>query len=127
MNHRRYTIELGLSLAAYAILLVLSNYLHHRLEPQGMALIAVALLPCLAIGFIAWAILRQLRVLDEMQRRIQLDALAFAFASTALLTLGWGFAENAGLRRLPTFAIWPIMGSLWVIGLFIARRRYGVD
>jgi predicted PurR-regulated permease PerM len=76
MNNCRYVVELCSSLAIYALLLVLSSWLHHRFEPHGTALIVVALLPVFAIGLIAWVILRAMSQLDELQRRIQLDALA---------------------------------------------------
>lgn len=72
----------------------------------------------------AWAILRGLWRMDELQRRIQYDAIAISFLGTALITFGWGFAESAGVPRLPAFAVWPIMGVLWGVGLVIARRRF---
>lgn len=72
----------------------------------------------------AWAILRELWRMDEMQRRIQFDAIAISFLGTALITFGWGFAEGAGLLHLRAFQVWPIMGALWILGLVIARRRY---
>jgi hypothetical protein len=71
-----------------------------------------------------WAILRHVRRLDELQRRSVLESLAFSFAVTAFGTFAWGFAEVAGAPKLPTFAIWPIMAVLWIVGGFIAHRRY---
>jgi len=62
--------------------------------------------------------------MDEMQRRIQLDAIAISFLGTALVTFGWGFAEGAGLPHLRAFSVWPIMGALWALGMVIAQRRY---
>ena len=63
--------------------------------------------------------------LDELQRRIQFEAIAFAFAGTALLTFSYGFVENVGFPHLSWFFVWPIMAILWIIGLGIATRRYG--
>ena len=71
-----------------------------------------------------WAIMRAIWRMDELQRRIQLDAIAISFLTTALVTFGWGFAEEAGGPRLHAFAVWPIMAVAWCIGLVIARRRY---
>ena len=124
MKKYRYIIEFGLSMAVYSLLLVLSNWLVRRFDPDGLALVLVTLMPVLAVGLITWAVLREMARLDELQRRIQLDALAFSFAGTAVLTVSWAFAEKAGLSRLPTFAVWPFMGSLWIIGVCIGRRRY---
>jgi hypothetical protein len=54
-----------------------------------------------------------------------LESLAFSFAVTAFGTFAWGFAEVAGAPKLPTFGIWPVMAALWIVGGFIAHRRYG--
>jgi hypothetical protein len=78
----------------------------------------------IAAAWCCWAILRQLRRMDEFQLRVQLEALAFAFAGTALLTFGYGFLEVAGYRLISMFFVWPLMAVLWEIGLLLARRRY---
>ena len=121
---RQYTKELGGALAIYAALLVASIYLTRTLHPGGLAQYAIVLTPMLGIVNCVWAIIRQLRRLDEMQRRIQLEALAISFAGSAFGSLAWGFAESAGAPHLPTFLIWPIMAALWVVGGFISHRRY---
>lgn len=71
----------------------------------------------------AWAIMRGLLRMDELQCRIQMDAIALSFLCTALITFGWGFAEGAGFPPLRAFAVWPMMATLWVLGLFVAHRR----
>ena len=121
---RRYTQELGGALAIYAALLVVSVYLTQTLNPGGLARYAFVLTPMLGIVGCVWAIIRHLRRLDEMQRRIQLEALAISFAGSAFGSLAWGFAESAGAPHLPTFLIWPIMAVLWGVGGFIAHRQY---
>jgi hypothetical protein len=72
----------------------------------------------------AWAVLRHVRRLDELQLRRVLESLAFSFAVTAFGTFAWGFAEIAGAPKLPTFGIWPLMAVLWIVGGFVAHRRY---
>ena len=121
---RPYTRELGGALVIYAALLVASIYLTRALHPGGLARYAIVLTPMLGIVACVWAIVRQLRRLDEMQRRIQLEALAISFAGFAFGSLAWGFAESAGAPHLPTFLIWPVMAALWVVGGFIAHRQY---
>ena len=121
---RRYLLELTGAMLLYAALLVAANFIDDRFHPTGAARMAVALVPMIGAVAAAWAIMRHIWKLDEMQRRIQLDAIAISFLATALGTFGWGFAEDAGAPDLPTFAIWPLMAAGWVAGLFIARRRY---
>lgn len=112
------------ALALYVGLLAASNILDDRLSLAGPLRVVVALLPMIGAAAFAAVVVRKLRACDELQRRIQLDAISGAFLGTALLTLGWGFAESAGVPKLPTVWIWPIMGTLWVVGLVVARRRY---
>ena len=124
MNGKQYILELGGALLLYAALLVGANMLERAIEPAGALKLAINLVPMIGALAGAWAIMRGLWRLDEMQRRIQYDAIAISFLGTALITFGWGFAEGAGLPRLQAFAVWPIMGALWAVGLGIAQRRY---
>ena len=120
LNTRRYLVELFSAIALYAVLLVGMN----MVEPEGAARIALSLTPMLGAVAALVAIMRGIRQMDEMQRRIQFEAIAFAFAATALITFGWGFVENDGVPRLRAFAVWPIMGTCWALGAAIAFRRY---
>jgi len=106
------------------VLVLASSTLMHRFPLTGVAALGVSLSPTLGAAFGAWAILRALWRMDELQRRVQFDAIAIAFMGTALLTLGWTFGENAGLPILRAGFVWPIMGTLWILGLLVARLRY---
>ncbi|MEA1674025.1 hypothetical protein [Nitrospirillum sp. BR 11163] len=52
---------------------------------------------------------------------MQLVAIGFAFAGTALLTFTYGFLEVAGFPRLSMFMVWPLMVLLLVVGQFLGR------
>lgn len=123
-SSRQYNLELGGALLLYAALLVGANALERAIEPTGALKLAINLLPMIGALAGAWAIMRAIWRMDEMQRRIQLDAIAISFLGTALVTFGWGFAEGAGLPHLRAFSVWPIMGALWALGMVIAQRRY---
>jgi predicted membrane channel-forming protein YqfA (hemolysin III family) len=124
MNGRRYLVELSATVGAYAALLALSlTLLTHHAAPASWAA-PVALAPMLPGAAICWVIIRQLRRIDEMQRRIQFEAIAIAFAATAITTFSYGFLENIGYPKLSMFAVWPLMGIFWVAGLFACRARY---
>ncbi len=123
-TNKRYTVELFSTLAVYAVLLVGSiELLQHTSLPDPWRT-AVALSPMLACVVCCLVVLRQLRRMDEMQRRIQLEALGFAFAGTAMLSFSYGFLEGLAYPRLSMFTIWPVMAVLWCLGLVLARRRY---
>ena len=121
---RRYQVELMLSLAVYFVLVFGSNWLLRALQPEGVLKYTIAVLPMLGVIATAAAILRHVRRMDELQQRASLEALAFAFSVSAFGFFAWGFAETAGAPKLPTFAIWPIMAVLWMIGGLLAHRRY---
>jgi hypothetical protein len=121
---RRYILELGATLVVYGLVLFGVNMAFKAgLVPDG-GQIPVALLPMLPCLAAAWVILRHIRHLDEFQRKLQFDAVVFAFVCTALLTFGYGFLEGQGLPRLSMFAVWPLMGSLWGVGVALAQWRY---
>ncbi|MGP9767457.1 hypothetical protein ACT3UM_17240 [Halomonas sp. AOP13-D3-9] len=93
-------------------------------EANFVARAAITLCPVIPAAFMCWAVVRQLRRLDEMQLRIQFEALGFAFAASALLTFSYGFMENIGAPHLPWLWVWPVMGLMWIVGLMIAKNRY---
>ncbi|MFC5358791.1 hypothetical protein [Azospirillum himalayense] len=121
---KRYGVELSGALALYAVLLLGSNAADRLLQPEGTMKMALALLPILGTVAVAWTVLRGLRRMDELQRRIQLDAIALSFTGTALATFAWGFAEGAGVPELRAFHVWPLMAVLWVVGVCIAQWRH---
>ena len=123
MNHVRYFKEFFAALLAYMVALKLSVTLLAHVESQILRPI-LALLPMVPGFAMCWIVLRQLRRVDELQRRIQLEAMGFAFAGTALVTFSYGFLEIAGYERLSMFLIWPLMAILWIAGTIIGNRRY---
>jgi len=121
---RRYLFELGGAMLAYALVLFASIRLLQTGRFEGAAAAAVALLPVLPCLAACWAILRQFRRLDELQMRMQLEALGFSFAGTAMLSFGYGFLEGVGWRPLSMFFVWPVMAGLWLVGGVLAAWRY---
>ena len=124
MKSKQYFKELGATLAVYALMLVGSIALLTHVDVARPWRDLIALSPMLPAAAMAWIVLRELRRMDELQRRIQLEALGFSFAGTAILTFSYGFLEGLGYPRLSMFVVWPILAGLWVVGLALARRRY---
>jgi len=121
----RYYLELGAALIIYMLVLTASLIASQYLMDAPIVLrSAVALMPVIPAGLMCWAIVRNMRRMDEMHLRIQFEALGFAFAASALLTFSYGFLENVGAPHIPWTCVWPVMGLMWIVGLQIARRRY---
>ncbi|HOA25767.1 MAG: hypothetical protein WBH90_11325 [Aggregatilineales bacterium] len=120
---RRYVIHFGSAMAAYAVVLTISILLIQAYEDAWWRYF-VAVAPVVPIIFAVMAVVRRVRTLDELQQRIQLEALAFAFCATAIVTFTYGFLELVGLPHLDWLWVFPLMCSLWAVGLGIASWRY---
>ena len=119
---RTYTRELGLAMAAYVIVVLVSIRLVGGLDQPIKTL--VALTPLIPATLALFAYLRFLGRMDELGRRIQLEALAFGFGAAGMLTFAYGFLENAGFPQLSYIWVFPLMIALWGIGGAIASYRY---
>jgi len=117
-----YTREFGLSMAAYVIVLWVSIGFLDRIDQPLKTVIA--LVPLIPATFALVAYLRFLTRMDELGRRIQLEALAFGFGTAGMLTFAYGFLENAGFPQLSYIWVFPVMIALWGIVGAIALRRY---
>ena len=71
-----------------------------------------------------WAIMQVLRVVYELQRRINYQALSYAFVGTLIVTLLGAILEGFGLPRLPWILVTAVMVVLWGAGLLFFARRY---
>ena len=108
---------------AYVIMLPISIFAYRSVDNAALkAVIAIAPVAPIALGLIV--ILRRIRGLDERERRIHFEAVAFAFAATALLTFAYGLLENVDFPPIDLTWILPFMTALWALGQAIARRRY---
>lgn len=114
-----------------AVLWVLS-YLGARFALEELQLapglrVAVALLPVLPTAVFLWLVITNIRGLDELQRRVHLEALAIAFPLAILLLWTLGLlqlaidlpAEDWSYRH-----VWVYLPLFYFIGLAIASRRY---
>ena len=124
MKSKQSVKELTATLVVYGAMLVGSIELFTHVDFPRPWRDLIALGPMIPAAAAAWVVLRELRRMDELQRRIQLEALGFSFAGTAILTFSYGFLEGLGYPKLSMFAVWPILAVLWAVGLVLARRRY---
>jgi len=96
-------------------------------EPGSRAAIALALLPVPFFAFLIHAYTRAVRGMDELERRIQLEALAFAFPVGLLVAFTAGLLELAGFPGKGNWdlpRLWPLLLLPYWFGLVRSRRRY---
>jgi hypothetical protein len=95
-------------------------------DPSPVKRVVLALLPVAPLGVLAWAIHQAVRQLDELERRIHLDAMTGAFVGTAFVALIIGQLQYAriGLPELNWAFLWPVQVVLWAAAYILASRRY---
>ena len=70
---------------------------------------------------------QRIREADELERRVQLEALAVAFPLTALLFMTLGLMQIAVPLSPDNWSYrhtWPLIYVFYFVGLMAARRRY---
>jgi hypothetical protein len=122
-NAKRYLKEFGSSMAAYTVMVPVSIWLLKGHEHSPLRYV-FAVLPVIPSAFAMWAAIRFFRGLDELQRRVQFEGMAFSFLATCIITLTWGFLQNAGLPHADIIWVTPLLIMLWGLGLCMASRRY---
>jgi hypothetical protein len=95
--------------------------------PGSAVALLLALAPVPFFALLIWFFVRNVRALDELERRIQLEALALAFPVSLLVVFTAGLLDLAGFHGkhdwdLPR--LWPLVLLPYWFGLWRARSRY---
>ena len=107
-------------------------WLGARMVPESASVptwgrVMAALAPAPIAGAALYTIIRGARELDELEQRIQLEALAFAFVLAVLLLMTLGLMELAITLNRDDWSyrhVWAMLPMLYFAGLALARRRY---
>ena len=94
---------------------------------SSTARVLIALLPTPFFAWYLWTWMKGVSQMDELQRRIELEALGFAFPSALLILATLGLLDVAITLNAADFSVrntWLIMPILYYIGLVLAKRRY---
>lgn len=94
--------------------------------PQA-ARIAMALVPIAAFIWLLWQLVAGIRQLDELERRIQLEALAVAYPCALVLMMMLGVLQRVVVLSPHDWSyrhVWPFFVLFYLGGLALARRRY---
>jgi hypothetical protein len=121
---KKYVREFLAAMAAYVVVLIVSITLISASPPSAWWRIPLALAPVVPILFAMLAFMRFFSRMDELQRRIQLEAFAFSFGVTGIVTFSYGFLVDVGFPTISWGWIFPLMIALWGIGQGVATRRY---
>ena len=110
---RALLIQLGWTLLFFVTLSVAIGIVFNMPQLGGWrsAIILLPLLP--ALGILRF-VLRRFRKSDEMQRRNQMEAVAWAFGATLILMIGYTLLEVIGWPRLPLWVPLVVAQSVWI-------------
>jgi hypothetical protein len=110
-------------LTAGAILTSSWGLRHWPLDDTGRLFIALLVIPP-SLLFVR-SMVRHVRGLDELQQRIEGEALALAFSGAMLLVLALEFLQKAGFaQRLDWDFAWGAMAGMYISARYFVGRRY---
>lgn len=128
-SEHRASMSVGWGLTALWIVTFLGAraVLDESVQLPPWVKVAAALIPIVPTALVLWFVVSALRGLDELHRRVHLEALAVAYPLAILLLVTLGFlqlaidlpAEDWSYRH-----IWVFLPCFYFVGLFIAWRRY---
>jgi hypothetical protein len=120
-KHIRYGREMALGFFAYGLGIVALNFGHIENSNLNLWLI---LLPCIPILYITSVIIRFVSELDEMQRKIVIEAMAFAGLSTGFTCFSYLFARDLGAPEFRAEWAFYAMVFFYGVGMLWSAKRY---
>jgi hypothetical protein len=90
-------------------------------------LVAIALLPTPFFIYYLWTWMKGVSEMDELERRIELEALGFAFPAAVVFLMTIGLLDLAITLNPDDFSlhhVWLMLPLFYYAGLWRAKRRY---
>ena len=110
-----------LGLAGYVLGLFALNFFYKEHSPYRYWLI---LLPVLPLIYVSTTIIRFISEVDEMWRKIYMEALAFSCIATGFTCFSYLFMRDMGAPEFHGEWAYYMMWVYYLIGLFFSKRRY---
>lgn len=113
--------ELVLGFLAYGLGILGLNYFQGTQLQENVWLL---LLPCLPIIYIASVIVRAVAALDELQRKIVMEAMAFSGLATGFVCFSYLFLRDMGAPEFRAQWAFYLMVLFHGVGMVWSARRY---
>ena len=113
--------------AVWLVVYLGARYVLEKTSLPDAPRLAAAFAPLFAFYWFVWVVQRALKSADELQRLIQLEALALAFPTTmvVLMTLGLMEIFHGGALELPPITdLWAVLPVLYAICFSVAWWKY---
>jgi hypothetical protein len=120
---KRNLLDVLIPMAVYAAVLIPScQFLKHH--PDSAWRVPVAVAPVVPIAFIVLTSVKRVRAMDELAQRKYLEAGAFAYPAMIVLSITYGFLQNAGMPAVNWMYVGVSMFLLFGLGQILAWLRY---
>ncbi|MBZ3929247.1 hypothetical protein [Xanthomonas citri] len=127
MLAQRYYREFGIPMLLYVLVMLFWRFLLGHVG-SNWARVLIALLPAVLVALVIRAVARYVRDSDEMQRRIELEAIAIAAGLVSGAYMTAGFLQAAELIDVPASAamlwVFPLLCAIYGITKSIHARRF---
>ncbi len=122
---RRYLREFFPAMAAYVIAVVTIWPLVDRVDAVPIKIL-IALVPVVPVIFVVRAMVRSILASDELEQRVQLEAISIASLTVGLLSFAAAFMQSAGVLTLKDGLGWvlPALFGVYGVALWRIKRRY---
>jgi hypothetical protein len=118
---KKYTKRMILGMVAYILGIDLLNHIPMPPAPYKYLLV---LLPILPVIYICSTIIRYITELDEMWRKIHMEAMAFSGLATGFTCVSYLFLHDVGAPEFHAEWAYYMMWIYFLIGKFFSWRRY---
>ena len=123
---RRDSVFIGAGIVWVVIYWIALFFLKNP-ETSGAVKAAMVLLPAIPFAFFLFRFIGYVRSLDELHRRVHLEALALAFPIATLFLMTLGLVEKAGALSAKYWSyqdVWYYLPLFYLIAVAISWRRY---
>lgn len=118
------------AMLAYVVVIFASAFIFKKIGPDApiylRAVLSIA--PVIPIIFVCRALFRFLRDSDELERKIELEAIAFSSLSTGLIFITLGFLAASNIIYLNgamvAIFVFPALFGLYGVAKYFTSRRY---
>ena len=118
---KKYILRLSLGLAGYAAGLFGLNWFY---APESPYRYWVILLPLVPLMYMSFAIVRCVSEMDEMWKKIAIEAMAFSGLATGFTCFIYLFLRDMGAPEFHAEWAFYLMWIYYKLGAFFSWRRY---
>ena len=120
-HERKYFWRMLAGMTAYTLGIYVANCFHTPPSPYKNLLI---LLPIVPLIYVCFTIIRCFADMDEMWRKINMEAMAFSGLGTGFTCFTYLFFRDMGAPEFRAEWAFYIMWAYFMIGKFFSWRRY---